>query len=154
MANTGWSALAFSMNGRAQDGEHLSAYAIVDSTVLEEAAATIDRAALLSPAWIMMNTAEACGRHSDFGVGAAFRVFTRFAVQVEVDHVFGLPAGPSGCVANDPCAAAAASVAGLFLLSTSRVQPYVMGGMVFLRTETADYVVAPATALLGRATRA
>ena len=86
------------------------------------------------------------GRHSDFGVGAAFRVFPRFAVQVEVDHVFGLPAGPSGCVANDPCAAAAASVAGLFLLSTSRVQPYVMGGMVFLRTETADYVVAPATA--------
>ena len=39
--------LGISMNGRAQDGEHLSAYAIVDSTVLEEAAATIDRAALL-----------------------------------------------------------------------------------------------------------
>ncbi len=49
-------------------------------------------------------------------------------------------------MANEPCAATAASVAGLFLFSTSRVQPYVMGGMVFLRTETADYLVAPSTA--------
>jgi hypothetical protein len=76
------------------------------------------------------------GRHSDFGVGAALRVSPRFAVQAEVDRVYGLPAGSSGCVVGDPCAATVASVAALWLFSTARVQPYVMGGMLILRSQT------------------
>lgn len=77
------------------------------------------------------------GRHSDVGAGATLLVHPNFAVQVEADWVYGLD--PAPCRENEPCGATAVSASGLVMLSTSRVQPYLMGGLLMLRSESAGF---------------
>lgn len=76
------------------------------------------------------------GRHSDVGAGAALLITHGLALQIEAQHVYGLKPGPSGCEVNAPCGATAASASGRLQFGTSRVQGYVLGGIVILRTET------------------
>jgi hypothetical protein len=89
------------------------------------------------------------GRHSDVGAGAALLVHPNFAVQVEADHVFGLD--PAPCTENELCGATAVTASGLAILSTSRVQPYLMGGLLMLRSEGAGFQD-PASATVARRT--
>ena len=77
------------------------------------------------------------GRHPDAGAGATILIHPNFAVQVEADRVYGL--NPSPCRANEPCRATAVSASGLVILSRSRVQPYLMGGLLMLRSEGAGF---------------
>jgi hypothetical protein len=89
------------------------------------------------------------GRHSDVGAGAALLVHPHFALQVEADHVYGLDSAP--CTGNELCGATAVTASGLVILSTSRVQPYLMGGLLMLRSER-DEFQDPASATVARRT--
>lgn len=81
------------------------------------------------------------GRHSDVGAGAAFLIIHGLALQIEAQHVYGLKPGPSGCELNAPCTATAVSASGRLQGGTSRVQGYLMGGIVMLRTKTRAFSV-------------
>ena len=77
------------------------------------------------------------GRSADVSAGAAIRVRRAFALQFEAGRVYGLESESPGCTRQGgPCRATVASFSGL-LIRTGHVQPYVMGGMVLLRSDTA-----------------
>jgi hypothetical protein len=77
------------------------------------------------------------GRHGDVSVGAAIRLHRAFAIQVERAWVSGLKSDSPGCTREGgPCRATSESISGL-LIGTGRIQPYLMGGMVLLRSDTA-----------------
>ena len=79
------------------------------------------------------------GRHADVGVGATVLLGSGFAVQLEAARVYGLH--PTPCRQNEPCGATTSSATVLLEPSASRVRPYLMFGILALRSETAasDY---------------